>query len=706
MPSLRIDQNDLKCKNGCDYFGNPQWQGYCSKCHREQMQRQRKAEKASSATLPKPEQKKTERSSKLSTHSSFSKFEEKRLRQSETLKKANLLKFNVFKKSSAEDHEHQPEKRPPEFKIPLMVNENMKRDFRHRFPTLGSQVDRDARIFVHSFIMDVIKWADVTNVDELSELVQRQYQRFMKHMDTSPHFANVDSDTKELLMDFVEKHAMTYLHELPSVVFSPSGTDDERLDRAMSERIQQLSWVGEAHLECKLDRNNATCRQLLYRAISELLGMDSAWSPGGKLSRVRRCCRHVLQLCGTAPASADDLLPALIFTVLKANPPRLVSNINFVTRFCNAQRLMTGEGGYYFTNLCCAVSFIENLTAESLNMDKSEFDCYMAMPASIGGSSWAAALSLHGASREAEEQQAMAQKLLDRTKIAQEKAQQLATNALTFEEQIAKKVQDVLKKTPLEIQPRRELPRIGKLRDIWSPLIDLEPQRLQTEAPAGPSQPELNPEPLETEEKRAIEVMPTVEVEEPKLSILGFEVIEKESPCKSPQNWDMKQTNSMEPLTPSPLGYTPFDSRSIDELMTPDEFGNHLAPGLSNINYDLDLSDLSGENSIAEDLKSEPKDPFSPVGLKRDVFDPFAPQTSRDAYAALESFDEFSFVDSKRNEASDPFEVVHRRDPFSPDVPANTSSKDGKSLLDDNDTPLGVCLLPSPLKPQTSGKSG
>ncbi|KAJ0180254.1 hypothetical protein K1T71_003658 [Dendrolimus kikuchii] len=742
MPSLRIDQSDLKCKNGCDYFGNPQWQGYCSKCHREQMQRQRKAEKASSATLPKPEQKKTERSLKLSTHSSFSKFEEKRLRQSETLKKANILKFNVFKKSIADDHDHPPEKRQPEFKIPAMVNENMKRDFRHRFPTLTPQIDRDARIFVHSFIMDVIKWANVTTVDELSEMVQRQYQRFMKHMDTSSHFANVDSDTKELLMDFVEKHAMTYLHELPSVVFSPSGTDDERLDRAMSERIQQLSWVGEKHLECKLDRNNATCRQLLYKAISELLGMDSAWSPGGKLARVRRCCRHVLQLCGTAPASADDLLPALIFTVLKANPPRLVSNINFVTRFCNAQRLMTGEGGYYFTNLCCAVSFIENLTAESLSMDRKEFDCYMAMPASIGGSSWGAALSLHGATREAEEQRAIVHKLMEQTQDVRARAEQLANNALTFEEQIAKKVQDVLQKTPLEIKPRRELPRLGKLRDFAAPLIDLEPTldarkpnpELLTKEPEIVSsdaefiarepehiatepefitrepvlittEPNLSTrEPIPEALQPVKQMEPTIEVEEPKLNILGFEVIEKESPCKSPQNWYMKQTNSLELLTPSPLGFTPFDSRSIDELITPDEFGSDLAPGLSNINYDIDLSDFSGDNSIAEDAPKLERDPFSPEGLKKDIFDPFAPQTSRDGFVPLENFDEFSLVDSRRNESSDPFEVVHRNDPFGPNLQENAGFKGSKSILDDNDSPTAACLLPSPLLPQTSEK--
>lgn len=716
MPSLRIDQSDLKCKNGCDYFGNPQWQGYCSKCHREQMQRQRKAEKESSATLPKPEQKKPERGLRIPSHSSFSKFEEKRLRQSETLKKANLLKFSVFKKSSTDDHDHSAEKRPPEFKIPGIVNEGMKRDFRARFPQLGPAVDRDSRLFVHSFIMDVIKCANVLSVDEVSERVQRQYQRFMKHMDTSSHFANVEADTKELLMDFVEKHAMTYLHELPSVVFSPSGTDDERLDRAMSERIQQLSWVGERHLECKLDRSNPDCRQLLYKAISELLGMDSALSPGDKLSRVRRCCRHVLRLCSAAPASADDLLPALIFTVLKANPPRLVSNINFVTRFCNAQRLMTGEGGYYFTNLCCAVSFIENLTAESLNMDKKEFDCYMAMPASIGGSAWAAALSLCGAVREADEQRAHAQKLLTHTHNIHTRAEQLAANAQSFEEQIAKKVQDVLTKTPLEIKPRRELPRLGNLKEInTAPLIDLGTTTTQEEPQ---TKPEVTPEPLAATLLPTESTEPNITIQpetEPKLNILGFEVIERQSPSKSPQNldqtWDLKQTSSLELLTPSPLGFTPFDSRSIDELMTPDEFGtDQLPPGLSNINYDIDLSDFSGDNSIAEEApKSEPKDPFSPEALRKiTTFDPFAPQTSKGFETALDSFDEFSFVDQRKQE-TDPFEVVHRgQDPFSPvelsKDPFFAPEKQSTSILDDNDTPATACLLPSPIQPQSSNK--
>lgn len=119
---------------------------------------------------------------------------------------------------------------------------------------------------------------------------------------------------------------------------------------------------------------------MVYNAISELVGIDSYYSPQEKLLCTVRCCRHIFELLKRAtggPASADDFLPALIFVVLKANPVRLHSNLNFVNRFTNASRVMSGEGGYYFTNLCSAIAFIENLNGESLGISSEEFETFM-----------------------------------------------------------------------------------------------------------------------------------------------------------------------------------------------------------------------------------------------------------------------------------------------------------------------------------------
>ncbi|KAI5697317.1 hypothetical protein M8J75_008546 [Diaphorina citri] len=191
-------------------------------------------------------------------------------------------------------------------------------------------------------------------VEDLSELMQNFYQTFAKRMENHKLYADVSAQDRELLLDYVEKYSMISLYPL---LFCPPFTSDEDQDLEIQERIRQLKWVNAKHLDCGIEETNATVRDLVYNSMTKLLEMDSVRAPQDKLACVVACCRDIFLLLQSSvgPASADEFLPALIFLVLKMNPARLKSNIHF----------------------SCAVSFIENLTAESLNMDPGDFEQYM-----------------------------------------------------------------------------------------------------------------------------------------------------------------------------------------------------------------------------------------------------------------------------------------------------------------------------------------
>ncbi|KAI6014134.1 hypothetical protein BKA83DRAFT_4354691 [Pisolithus microcarpus] len=70
------------------------------------------------------------------------------------------------------------------------------------------------------------------------------------------------------------------------------------------------------------------------------------------------------------PVSGDVLLPLLIFSVVKANPSRLVSHLLFTQRFRN--QTFGGEEGYCLINLMAVAEFLENVDLDALGLKDSQ----------------------------------------------------------------------------------------------------------------------------------------------------------------------------------------------------------------------------------------------------------------------------------------------------------------------------------------------
>ncbi|XP_031349677.1 rab5 GDP/GTP exchange factor-like isoform X3 [Photinus pyralis] len=440
QPTLRIKHADLKCKNGCGFFGNAEWDGYCSKCYRDSMQKEREK---STIVLGRPEQSK-------SRIPGFSKFEEKKRQQID--KKNKYLKnlTPVFRKSSsAKDtpRHHEFHHANPEI-------EKLTAEFISKYGVCGEHVRKDFTKCVTTAYTKTRALLDSKPIEEVAELAQQYYNMYLTRLNTNSVYKEINGEIRCQILDFFEKFVMV---ELYSALFCPTCTHDEEEDLRIQERIRKLSWVTAHHLGCCISETSMEVRDLVYTAITDLLGIDSVKAPQDKLSCVVRCCRsvmEVLQHCQGGPVSADEFLPALIFIVLKGNPARLKSNIHYVTRFCNDSRLMQGEAGYYFTNLCCAVSFIENLTAESLNMPEDEFTAYMT-GAITPVSAWESALVACESMHQLREHLACLKGLSERTDAVQKGTVELKSNIEKFKEEITKSITSIIKKTPLIIRPRK-----------------------------------------------------------------------------------------------------------------------------------------------------------------------------------------------------------------------------------------------------------
>jgi Rab5 GDP/GTP exchange factor len=231
-----------------------------------------------------------------------------------------------------------------------------------------------------NFVLGTMReYRDTTRERVSREDSGTRVRSFLKQLESrmasSDHWKTESEDEWDNTVEGLEKFLMAKIYE---AVFCPREVDKEE-DINLSKRIRSLNFISFQHLDISGAETGPEFTHTWKLAMSELRKMDGYKAPRDKMVCLLNCCKVISQLLNDARAAndeklpgADEFLPALIYVVLKANPPNLRSNLAYIDAFRNPDKMLS-EPGYWYTNLYSAVSFVETVTYDKLTITREEF---------------------------------------------------------------------------------------------------------------------------------------------------------------------------------------------------------------------------------------------------------------------------------------------------------------------------------------------
>ncbi|XP_030630436.1 GTPase-activating protein and VPS9 domain-containing protein 1 isoform X2 [Chanos chanos] len=169
--------------------------------------------------------------------------------------------------------------------------------------------------------------------------------------------------SEEQLQDAQMAIERSVMNRIFKLAFYPNQDGDILRDQLLQDHIQRLSKVVTANHKA-LQIPDVYLKEAPWpSAQAEIKTLSAYKTPRDKVQCILRMCSTIMNLLSLANEDAvpgaDDFVPVLVFVLIRANPPCLLSTIQYINNFY-ASRL-SGEECYWWMQFTAAVEFIKTI---------------------------------------------------------------------------------------------------------------------------------------------------------------------------------------------------------------------------------------------------------------------------------------------------------------------------------------------------------
>ncbi len=213
--------------------------------------------------------------------------------------------------------------------------------------------ERSVQLFIKKF-------QSLIAADEKAQLVDKFLIFLLNTLNNDIQWQAANEEQIEMAKQVIERHVMSqiYIHAL-----YPNGDGDVFRDQILHQHMQNLSLsITPNHKDLGIPKIYH-CECPWPSAQTEILAIGAYKTPRDKVKCVLNCCTNIMNLLSlstdrSVPA-ADDLMPVLVYVLIKANPPSLLSTVQYVNSFYDKH--FEGEEAYWWTQFCSAIEFIKTM---------------------------------------------------------------------------------------------------------------------------------------------------------------------------------------------------------------------------------------------------------------------------------------------------------------------------------------------------------